>query len=121
MRAGSGAPHSLTRGNTGPFQIGDRLPVGTVTGRVVEVNWRAVHLDTGTGVQVIPNSMLSAASFTNLSQPAGPHRASIDVRFTTDDPPHDVVQLLIDVAESLPERVSDQATTVSYGGGVPTR
>jgi small-conductance mechanosensitive channel len=100
-----------------PFQIGDWLTVGGVTGRVIEVNWRAVHLDTGTGVQVIPNSMLSAASFANLSQPAGPHRASIDVKFTTDDPPHDVVQLLIEVAESLPDKVPDQSTTVAYGGG----
>ena len=100
-----------------PFQIGDWLTVGTVTGRVIEVNWRAVHLDTGTGVQVIPNSMLSAASFANLSQPAGPHRASIDVKFTTDDPPHDVVQLLIEVAESLPDKVPDDSTTVAYGGG----
>jgi small-conductance mechanosensitive channel len=100
-----------------PFQIGDWLTVGGVTGRVIEVNWRAVHLDTGTGVQVIPNSMLSAASFANLSQPAGPHRASIDVKFTTDDPPHDVVQLLMEVAESLPDKVPDQSTTVAYGGG----
>ena len=100
-----------------PFQIGDWLTVGTVTGRVIEVNWRAVHIDTGTGVQVIPNSMLSAASFTNLSQPDGPHRASIDVKFTTDDPPHDVVQLLMEVAESLPERVPNESTTVAYSGG----
>jgi small-conductance mechanosensitive channel len=100
-----------------PFQIGDWLTVGGVTGRVIEVNWRAVHLDTGTGVQVIPNSMLSAASFANLSQPAGPHRASIDVKFTTDDPPHDVVQLLMEVAESLTDKVPDQSTTVAYGGG----
>jgi small-conductance mechanosensitive channel len=100
-----------------PFQIGDWLTVGGVTGRVIEVNWRAVHLDTGTGVQVIPNSSLATSSFANLSRPAGPHRASIDVKFTTDDPPHDVVQLLMEVAESLPERVPDQATTVTYSGG----
>ena len=71
-------------------------------GRVIEVNWRAVHIDTGSGVQIVPNATLAAASFTNLSQPAGPLRATIDVKFTTDDPPHEVAGLLIDVAEALP-------------------
>jgi len=99
-----------------PFQIGDFLTVGGVTGRVVQVNWRAVHLDTGTGIQVIPNSSLATSSFVNLSRPEGPHRVSIDVKFTTDDPPHDVFALLLEVAESLPDRVPDVPTSVSYAG-----
>ena len=50
-----------------PFKIGDWLDTGGVKGRVVEVNWRAVHIDTGNGIQIVPNSTLSGASFTNLS------------------------------------------------------
>ena len=55
-------------------------------GRVVEVNWRAVHLETGTGLQITPNSVLAGASFTNLSRPAGQahdHRDQAPSRSTT--------------------------------------
>jgi len=51
-----------------PFRIGDWLETPTVKGRVVEVNWRAIHIDTFNGIQVVPNATLAAASFTNLSR-----------------------------------------------------
>ena len=99
-----------------PFKIGDWLDVGDVRGRVIEVNWRAVHIDTGAGIQIIPNSTLSGASFTNLSQPEGPKHVTTNVTFTTDDPPHEVIALLIDVADSLPMRIPDERATVEYSG-----
>lgn len=104
-----------------PFRIGDWLSLtgnytGTVQGRVTEVNWRAVHIDTGSGIQIVPNATLAEAAFRNLSQPAGPHRASTTVKFTSDDPPHEVIELLIDVAESLPMRVRDERATANYAG-----
>lgn len=99
-----------------PFKIGDWLETGTVVGRVIEVNWRAVHIDTGSGIQIVPNSMLSGASFRNLSQPAGAHYGSTTVTFSTDDPPHEVIALLIEVADSLPMRVPDERATAQYAG-----
>jgi small-conductance mechanosensitive channel/CRP-like cAMP-binding protein len=99
-----------------PFKIGDWLDVGSVSGRVTEVNWRAVHIDTGSGIQIIPNSTLSGASFTNMSQPAGTYHASATVKFTTDDPPHEVIALLVEVADSLPMRVSGERATAEYAG-----
>lgn len=99
-----------------PFKIGDWLDVGSVRGRVIEVNWRAVHIDTGSGIQIIPNSTLSGASFTNLSQPEGPKHVTTDVKFTTDDPPHEVIGLLIEVADSLPMRVPGERATADYAG-----
>jgi small-conductance mechanosensitive channel len=54
-----------------PFQLGDWVDTESVTGRVVEVNWRATHIDTGSGLQIIPNSVLAVASFSNLSRPPG--------------------------------------------------
>ncbi|WP_243228618.1 mechanosensitive ion channel domain-containing protein [Microbacterium sp. CIAB417] len=100
-----------------PFKIGDWLDAAGVRGRVVEVNWRAVHIDTGSGIQIVPNSSLSGASFTNLTEPAGPYTASTSVTFSTDDPPHEVMALLIDVADALPMRIAGERATVSYGGG----
>jgi small-conductance mechanosensitive channel len=99
-----------------PFKIGDWLDTGSVVGRVIEVNWRAVHIDTGSGIQIVPNSMLSGSSFRNLSQPAGVHHASTTVTFTTDDPPHEVIALLVEVADALPMRVPDQRATAVYSG-----
>jgi small-conductance mechanosensitive channel len=38
-----------------PFQIGDWVQTTSATGRVVEVNWRATHINTGSGLEIIPN------------------------------------------------------------------
>ena len=99
-----------------PFKIGDWLSVGTVQGRVVEVNWRAVHIDTGSGVQIVPNSSLAAASFTNLSEPAGVFHATATVKFSSDDPPHEVTGLLLEVAEGLPMRSKAEHPSAEYAG-----
>ncbi|MFJ6680213.1 mechanosensitive ion channel domain-containing protein [Microbacterium sp. NPDC091382] len=99
-----------------PFRIGDWLSVGGTAGKVVEVNWRAVHLDTGAGIQIIPNSSLSGASFTNLSQPVGSYIVATDVKFTTDDPPHEVISLLVTVADALPMKVASERPSAEYSG-----
>ena len=39
-----------------PFKLGDWIETGGLRGRIVEVNWRAVHLKTSRGVQIIPNA-----------------------------------------------------------------
>lgn len=99
-----------------PFKIGDYLDAAGVQGRVIEVNWRAVHIDTGSGIQIIPNSTLSGASFTNLSQPVGAVHISATVAFTTDDPPHEVIALLVEVADSLPMRADGERASADYLG-----
>jgi hypothetical protein len=81
------------------------------------VNWRAVHIDTGSGIQIVPNSTLSGASFTNKSLPAGPFSATTTVTFTTDDPPHEVVALLAEVSKSLPMRIAGEPASAEYLGG----
>lgn len=100
-----------------PFKIGDWLDIGGGTqGRVVQVNWRAVHIETGSGIQIVPNSTLSGASFTNKSLPVGAYHASVQVTFSTDDPPHDVMRLLTDVAAALPLRAAGESATAEYTG-----
>lgn len=99
-----------------PFKIGDWLDAAGVRGRVVEVNWRAVHIDTGSGIQIVPNSTLSGASFTNLSEPAGPYSATATLKFSTDDAPHEVMALLVEVAGSLPMVLRDERPSVGYSG-----
>ena len=53
-----------------PFRIDDWLDTGTARGRVVEVNWRAVHIDTGSGMRIIPNSMLATHLVHESQSPA---------------------------------------------------
>jgi small-conductance mechanosensitive channel/CRP-like cAMP-binding protein len=99
-----------------PFRIGDHLDTGDVRGQVVEVNWRAVHIDTGNGIQIVPNASLADSSFTNLSQSVGAYTASVTVGFSTDDSPHVVVAMLREVANGLPMLVAGEAVGVSYEG-----
>jgi small-conductance mechanosensitive channel len=100
-----------------PFRLGDWLQTPTARGRVVEVNWRAVHIDTGSGIQVTPNSVLAGASFTNLSRPAGPHNISVVTKFALADPPEQVCAMLNRVAGMLPQRKADVApVSVAVGG-----
>lgn len=99
-----------------PFQIGDWLNTPTARGRVVEVNWRATHIDTGSGLQVIPNSVLAGASFTNLSRPAGSHKITITTTFATGDAPDEVCAMLNRMAGMLPHRKPDVAP-VSVAAG----
>ncbi|MEZ0350431.1 mechanosensitive ion channel domain-containing protein [Mycobacterium sp. pR1184] len=86
-----------------PFRIDDWLDASNERGRVVEVNWRAVHIQTGSGIRVVPNSMLASTSFTNLSRPQGTHKLSIKTTFAAADPPDRVCAMLTRVASELPQ------------------
>lgn len=101
-----------------PFQLGDWLDTPSARGRVVEVNWRATHIDTGSGMQIMPNSVLAGASFTNLSRPESAHSLSIVTAFTSADPPDAVCALLVRIATQLPQRRANAAPkAVPVGGG----
>jgi small-conductance mechanosensitive channel len=101
-----------------PFRIGDWLDTPTARGRIVEANWRAVHIQTDRGLQITPNSVLAATSFTNLSRPPGAHQLEITTTFALTDPPDRVRRLLLRVAGALPQRKPDSApTAVAAGSG----
>lgn len=90
-----------------PFRIGDWLDTTPAKGRVVEVNWRAVHIDTGNGVQVVPNAMLATGSFTNLSRVTGAaYQASAVLTFSAGDQPGAVAAALKTVADALPAKLA---------------
>jgi small-conductance mechanosensitive channel len=99
-----------------PFEIGDYILTPDGKGRVIAVNWRATHLDTNNGILVIPNSTLSGASFQNLTRATSPFETDTLVRFATDDPPQQVIDVLVDVANGLPERHPDaEASAIPMG------
>ena len=86
-----------------PFELGEYILTDWGKGRVVEINWRATHLDSGNGILVIPNGQLADSTFRNLSRASDPYEASTIVRFATDDPPQAVLDLLAEVGNGLPE------------------
>ncbi|MBW0016004.1 MAG: mechanosensitive ion channel [Mycobacterium sp.] len=101
-----------------PFRINDWLDTQTARGRVVEVNWRAVHIQTGSGLRIMPNSMLATTSFTNMSRPAGTHKCSMTTTFSTADSPDKVCATLTRVAGALPLlQAGTTPTSVALGGG----
>jgi small-conductance mechanosensitive channel len=85
---------------------------------VVEVNWRATHIDTGSGLQIMPNSVLAAASFTNFSRPPGAHSLVVTTVFSLDDPPDDVCAMLNRVAGMLPQLRPESAPSSVAAGGL---
>ncbi len=101
-----------------PFQLGDWIDTPSARGRVVEVNWRATHIDTGSGLQIMPNSVLAAASFTNLSRPPGAHSLTVTTLFSLDDPPDDVCGMLTRVAGALPQLRPDAVPSTVPAGGL---
>ncbi len=100
-----------------PFKIGDWLETSAAEGRVVEVNWRAVHLETGHGLQITPNSVLASTSFANHSRQAGAHKLVITSTFSLTDAPDRVCAMLSRVAGELPQLHPDfEPTSVALGG-----
>ncbi|KAA9107812.1 mechanosensitive ion channel domain-containing protein [Microbacterium rhizomatis] len=108
-----------------PFELSDWIETGGVRGQVVEVNWRAVHIDTGNGIMVIPTAELAGGAFTNLSRSPAPFSAERELTFATDDPPVRVRTLLVEVARDIPlvsPRVEPTATTLEgsrYAVSIP--
>ena len=104
-----------------PFRLGDWIQTSAARGRVVEVNWRAVHIDTGTGLQITPNSVLAVASFTNLSRPPGTYKIKVPTVFSEDDPPDRVCAMLSRVAAELPQLKPDSTPKSVLLGGLQYR
>lgn len=97
-----------------PFRIGDWLDTKFGKGRVTEVNWRAVHIDTENGIQVIPNAALAGDAFVNLSRTVAPFfKAKAVFSFAASDPPGRVKSTLLAVGEAAPARLADAKATVT--------
>lgn len=101
-----------------PFRIGDWLDTPSGKGRVLEVNWRSIHIDTGNGIQIVPNATLAGASFTNLSRVHGAaFYTTATLTFAADDRPGSVIETLKAVADALPAKLADVDSRVSAKGG----
>jgi small-conductance mechanosensitive channel len=95
-----------------PFQLGDWVVINGIRGRIVDVNWRATHLKTTTGVHIMPNSMIAEGMFQNLSRSESPFEMETIVKFATDDPPQLVIDVCTSVAADLPFAIEGEPASV---------
>jgi small-conductance mechanosensitive channel len=97
-----------------PFRIGDWLDTKFGKGRVAEVNWRAVHIDTENGIQIIPNAALAGDAFINLSRTTAPFfKAKATFSFAAGDPPGAIKSTLQAVADAAPGKLADAKASVT--------
>jgi hypothetical protein len=101
-----------------PFSLGDWIQVGDRLGKVVEINWRSVHIETSSGdLVIVPNSEIAQGSFTNFSQPRPIYEKVIDISFSYDDPPRKVIRLLKQTALKAPGVIPDSIWVSLSGYG----
>lgn len=84
-----------------PFEVGDWITVGAITGEVVEMNWRSVRVRTrARDLVVIPNSVIGKETLVNMSRPTKAHAESHVIGFSYDDAPNKVKRVLMSVVRS---------------------
>jgi small-conductance mechanosensitive channel/CRP-like cAMP-binding protein len=84
-----------------PFEVGDWITVGPITGEVVEMNWRSVRIRTrARDLVVVPNSVIGKETLVNMSRPTKAHAEIHVLGFSYDDPPNKVKRVLMGVVHS---------------------
>lgn len=86
-----------------PFEVGDWLKIGDLEGKVVDMNWRSIHLETESHYHVIiPHLFTSKEIICNYNRPFSIHEQEIQIRFSYEHPPNLVKQVLKATAISTP-------------------
>jgi small-conductance mechanosensitive channel len=96
-----------------PLNVGDHVDAGGHRGRVNEINWRSVHIETPTReLYIIPNVSLYKNPFSNLSRPSDVRTELVEVGFSYDDPPNKVKDVMMALMTSTPGILSDPGPLV---------
>jgi hypothetical protein len=101
-----------------PFSVGDWLKVGEAVGQVIDINWRAVRLQTlEREMIIIPHKLMSGDIVRNFSQPLSLHAERFRVGFSYQDAPNLAKQILKSTAlatEGILTQPEPQVFTLSY-------
>lgn len=96
-----------------PLSVGDWVLVGGVRGKVIEINWRSVHIETPTReLQIVPNVELYKGSFANLSRPTPLRTEFIEIGFSYDDAPNRVKEVMLELMRTTPGVLADPVPLV---------
>lgn len=72
-----------------PFNVGDWIVVGELTGQVIDINWRSVRLQTfNREMVIIPHKVIGGEIIRNFSRPLPLHAERLRVGFSYNDPPN---------------------------------
>jgi small-conductance mechanosensitive channel len=101
-----------------PFSVGDWLKVDDLTGQVIDINWRAVRLQTFEHEMVIiPHKLIGNAIIRNFSRPIAIHAERIRHGFSYNDPPNLAKHVLLTTAletEGILKDPEPEIFTISY-------
>jgi small-conductance mechanosensitive channel/CRP-like cAMP-binding protein len=96
-----------------PFQVGDWVTVGSITGEVMEMNWRSVRVRTrGRDLVIVPNSVIGKETLVNLSRPTRVHAETHVLGFSYDDPPNTVKRVLLQVVRATRGVLAEPAPVI---------
>lgn len=86
-----------------PLDIGDWVIADGTTGKVIEINWRSVHIETLLHeMRIIPNVSLYKNSFSNLSRPTHDRTETYDIGLSYDHPPSEAKRALLGLLQATP-------------------
>ena len=89
-------------------------PSDLITGRVMEINWRATRLQTSANeVVVIPNSEMARSKFINFSLPESHFRNEVQVPLSHVIPTERVKRILMAALRSTPEIMEEPPPFIS--------
>jgi small-conductance mechanosensitive channel len=101
-----------------PFAVGDWLRVGDLVGQVIDINWRAVRLQTlEREMAIVPHKLISNEIVRNFSRPLPIHAERIRIGFSYNDPPNLAKQVLLATAletQGILADPSPEIFTISY-------
>jgi small-conductance mechanosensitive channel/CRP-like cAMP-binding protein len=84
-----------------PFEVGDWITVGSLTGEVIEMNWRSVRVRTrARDLVIVPNSVIGKETLVNMSRPTKAHAESHVIGFAYEHPPNQVKRVLLAVVRN---------------------
>lgn len=86
-----------------PFSEGDYIEVEGYIGRVIEMNWRAIRIETREKeLIVIPHLIIGQGAIKNFSQPTQVHIMKTEIGFSHNNPPNKVKEALMEACYSTP-------------------
>jgi small-conductance mechanosensitive channel/CRP-like cAMP-binding protein len=100
-----------------PFRVGDWVRVGDRDGRVDQVSWRAMRLQTWDGdTLTVPNNEVARHAILNYSVPRVPHSRVVILGVNYHTPPNKVISVLAGLLEQVPGVQSEPPPRVRIVG-----
>jgi len=86
-----------------PYQVGDWVTIKDVTGRVVQIGWRATRIETFRKEAItLPNNVCSKEAVKNYSRGGMPVAADIYLNASYDRAPNEVKSAVLELLEQVP-------------------